>query len=156
MTGKISVVIEQDEHGCYAWCPELKGCQSQGDTVEETLANIREAIELYLETLTDEERSAALSREILTDRKSTRLNSSHLGISYAVFFLIRIRRPRRSTLFPYTTLFRSNIREAIELYLETLTDEERSAALSREILTTAIEVRSEEHTSELQSLRHLV
>src|ERR1035441_814707 len=66
MTGKISVVIEQDEHGCYAWCPELKGCQSQGDTVEETLANIREAIELYLETLTDEERSAALSREILT------------------------------------------------------------------------------------------
>ena len=64
MTGKISVVIEQDEHGCYAWCPELKGCQSQGDTVEE--ANIREAIELYLETLSDEERSAALSREILT------------------------------------------------------------------------------------------
>jgi predicted RNase H-like HicB family nuclease len=66
MTGKISVVIEQDEHGCYAWCPELQGCQSQGTTIEETLANIREAIELYLETLTDEERSAALSREILT------------------------------------------------------------------------------------------
>src|ERR1035441_6710048 len=40
-----------------------------------------------------------------TDRKSTRLNSSHLGISYAVFCLIR--RPTRSTLFPYTTLFRS-------------------------------------------------
>src|ERR1035441_8575362 len=40
-----------------------------------------------------------------TDRKSTRLNSSHLGISYAVFCLMR--RPPRSTLFPYTTLFRS-------------------------------------------------
>ena len=66
MTGKISVVIEQDLHGCYAWCPELKGCQSQGKTVEETLVNIREAIELFLETLTDEERLAALSREILT------------------------------------------------------------------------------------------
>jgi predicted RNase H-like HicB family nuclease len=66
MTGKISVVIEQDEIGCYAWCPELKGCQSQGKTLDETLANIREAIELFLETLTDEERSAALSREILT------------------------------------------------------------------------------------------
>ena len=65
MTGKVSVVIEQDEHGYYAWCPELKGCQSQGSTVEETLANIREAIELFLETLTDEERSAALSQEIL-------------------------------------------------------------------------------------------
>jgi predicted RNase H-like HicB family nuclease len=66
MTGKVSVVIEQDEHGYYAWCPELKGCQSQGSTVEETLSNIREAIELFLETLTDEERSAALSQEILT------------------------------------------------------------------------------------------
>ena len=61
MTGKVSVVIEQDEQGCYAWCPELKGCQSQGKTVEETLVNIREAIELFLETLTDDERSAALS-----------------------------------------------------------------------------------------------
>ena len=66
MTGKVSVVIEQDEHGSYAWCPELKGCQSQGKTIEETLVNIREAIELFLETLTDEERSAALSWEILT------------------------------------------------------------------------------------------
>ena len=66
MTRKVSVVIEQDENGCYAWCPELKGCQSEGRTVEEALANIREAIELFLETLTDDERSAALSREILT------------------------------------------------------------------------------------------
>jgi len=66
MTGKVSVVIEQDGHGCYAWCPELKGCQSQGSTVEEALANIREAIALFFETLTDEERSQALSQEILT------------------------------------------------------------------------------------------
>ena len=66
MTRKVSVVIEQDDHGCYAWCPELKGCQSQGKTLEETLANIREAIELFLETLSEEERSAVLSREILT------------------------------------------------------------------------------------------
>ena len=66
MAQKISVVIEQDNDGFYAWCPELKGCQSQGRNVEEALANIREAIELYLETLTEEERAAALSREILT------------------------------------------------------------------------------------------
>src|SRR5262245_32827899 len=39
------------------------------------------------------------------DRKSTRLNSSHLGISYAVSFLIHP--SPSSTLFPYTTLFRS-------------------------------------------------
>jgi predicted RNase H-like HicB family nuclease len=48
---KVSVVIEQDEHGCYAWCPELKGRQSEGETVEEALANIREAIELFLAIL---------------------------------------------------------------------------------------------------------
>jgi predicted RNase H-like HicB family nuclease len=66
MTRKVSVVIEQGDEGCYAWCPELRGCQSQGKTIEETLANIREAIELFLETLTEDERSSVLSREILT------------------------------------------------------------------------------------------
>jgi predicted RNase H-like HicB family nuclease len=66
MIRKASVVIEKDEHGFYAWCPELKGCHSQGRTLDEAIANIREAIELYLETLTEEERSAALSQQILT------------------------------------------------------------------------------------------
>jgi predicted RNase H-like HicB family nuclease len=66
MTRKASVLIEKDEHGFYAWCPELKGCQSQGTTIENALANIREAIELYLETLSEDERDASLSREILT------------------------------------------------------------------------------------------
>ena len=66
MTRKATVLIEKDEHGFYAWCPELKGCQSQGASIEEALANIREAIELYLETLPDDERDVLLSREILT------------------------------------------------------------------------------------------
>ena len=66
MARKASVVIEKDEHGFYAWCPELKGCQSQGSTLEEAVANIKEAIELYLETLPADERDGVLSREILT------------------------------------------------------------------------------------------
>jgi predicted RNase H-like HicB family nuclease len=66
MIGKVSVIIEHDEHGYYAWCPELRGCQSQGATIEESLVNIREAVDLYIETLTKEERSQLLSREILT------------------------------------------------------------------------------------------
>ncbi len=66
MARKATVVIEKDEHGFYAWCPELKGCQLQGDSLEEAMANIREAIELYLETLTTDERDVLLSREILT------------------------------------------------------------------------------------------
>jgi predicted RNase H-like HicB family nuclease len=66
MARKASVLIEKDEHGFYAWCPGLKGCQSQGNTLEETVANIKEAIELYLETLPAEERDLLLSQEILT------------------------------------------------------------------------------------------
>jgi predicted RNase H-like HicB family nuclease len=66
MSRKASVVVEKDEHGFYVWCPELKGCQSQGSTLEEAMANIKEAIELYLETLPIEERDDLLSHEILT------------------------------------------------------------------------------------------
>jgi predicted RNase H-like HicB family nuclease len=66
MARKASVVIEKDANGYYAWCPELKGCQSQGASLEEALANIREAIELYVETLPPEERDVLLSQEILT------------------------------------------------------------------------------------------
>jgi predicted RNase H-like HicB family nuclease len=66
MSQKISVVIEKDDEGYYAYCPELTGCQSQGETFEEVLANIREAAELYLETLSAEERGNLLSREIVT------------------------------------------------------------------------------------------
>ena len=66
MTYKVSVVIEKDEHGYYAYCPELKGCQSSGDTLEEATANIKEAIELYLETLAEEERKEILSHYIFT------------------------------------------------------------------------------------------
>jgi predicted RNase H-like HicB family nuclease len=51
MSQKISVVIEKDAEGYYAYCPELPGCQSQGNSFENVLANIREAAELYLETL---------------------------------------------------------------------------------------------------------
>jgi len=49
MADKISAVVEQDEHGFFAFCPDLPGCHSQGDTFEEARANIREAAELYLE-----------------------------------------------------------------------------------------------------------
>ena len=66
MSHKVGVVIEKDEHGYYAYCPGLEGCQTQGDSLEEVLSNIKEAIELYLETLSEEERNASLSKEILT------------------------------------------------------------------------------------------
>ena len=66
MTYKVSIVVEKDEHGYYAYSPELEGCQSQGDSYEDAIKNIKEAVELYLETLTDEEKKSMLSKEILT------------------------------------------------------------------------------------------
>ena len=49
---KFRVLIEQDEDGVYvAEAPSLPGCISQGGTRAEAVANIREAIALYLESL---------------------------------------------------------------------------------------------------------
>ncbi|MFZ3387074.1 MAG: type II toxin-antitoxin system HicB family antitoxin [Candidatus Hydromicrobium sp.] len=66
MAYKVNVIIEKDEYGFYAFCPELEGCQSQGDSLEEVIHNIKEAIELYLETLDPDEIKMLLSKEILT------------------------------------------------------------------------------------------
>ena len=66
MSYKVSIVIEKDEYGYYAYSPELEGCQTQGDTFDEVMANIREAVALYLETLPEEERTEYMSKEILT------------------------------------------------------------------------------------------
>src|SRR6266550_1960280 len=127
--------------------------------------------------------AAVLRRRHQRDRKSTRLNSSHGYISYAVFclkktkcllvsqdllvaqdllvsqyllvFFLMIRRPPRPTLFPYTTLFRSQAPASA-----TSSDKRcgvRSKATPRICGSqSSPRVRSEEHTSELQSRLHLV
>src|SRR5258707_4859382 len=69
-------------------------------------------------------------------------------MSYGYFFFLMIRRPPRSTLFPYTTLFRS------------VTMASKTSPMRPLIATAAIRFdmsrRSEEHTSELQSRQYLV
>src|SRR5690554_7389995 len=67
-----------------------------------------------------------------------------------IFFFLMIRRPPRSTLFPYTTLFRSISPSLINI--GTII----SAPVSSVAGFNAVELRSEEHTSELQSRPHLV
>jgi predicted RNase H-like HicB family nuclease len=61
---KVSVIIEKDDHGYYAFSPDLPGCQTQGDTLEDAVANIREAIALYLETLSQDELRDLSNKEI--------------------------------------------------------------------------------------------
>jgi predicted RNase H-like HicB family nuclease len=52
---KLKVILEPSKEGGYtAIVPVLPGCISEGDTKEEALANIREAIELYLEPVDDD------------------------------------------------------------------------------------------------------
>src|SRR3712207_8962144 len=76
-----------------------------------------------------------------------------------IFFFLMIRRPPRSTLFPYTTLFRSDLasktkelveHDAVGLFHLTNAGECSWFEFAREAL------RSEEHTSELQSRQYLV
>jgi predicted RNase H-like HicB family nuclease len=52
---EFSVVVHTaEEGGCWVEVPALPGCYSQGESVDEALANVREAIGLYLDTLREE------------------------------------------------------------------------------------------------------
>jgi predicted RNase H-like HicB family nuclease len=52
---KVKVVLEPSEDGGFtAYVPSLPGCISEGETVEDTLANVQEAISLYLEPVEDD------------------------------------------------------------------------------------------------------
>src|SRR5437899_10885455 len=87
----------------------------------------------------------------MRETQSSKLQQAHLCIS---FFFLRIVTPPRSTLFPYTTLFRSVCIVAIaSASSEPPHIHPPIAQVPSPIRET---VRSEEHTSELQSLRHLV
>src|SRR2546425_5001476 len=91
-----------------------------------------------------------------------------LRLSMALFvFFLMIRRPPRSTLFPYTTLFRSGLFALHPLHVESVAWlSERKDVLSGFFFmltllaytkyVRGVEGRSEEHTSELQSLAYLV
>ncbi len=57
-----NAIIEKDEAGYFAHIPELKGCVTQGKTYEQALFNIKEAAELYLESLDSSELHAFESR----------------------------------------------------------------------------------------------
>src|SRR5207253_9323245 len=95
--------------------------------------------------------------------------ASHIPELFPLLFLSRVRRPQRSTLFPYTTLFRSAGRRP---RVARVHDLRRTATVVPTLATLAASVgvggpplyrttsrkrpRSEEHTSELQSRGHLV
>src|SRR2546428_14173302 len=93
-------------------------------------------------------------------RNASRSFSGLVSVLFLFFFLM-IRRPPRSTLFPYTTLFRSHGADRADAPSATGTRRPRPGAHVRQGLERLAEVdecrwRSEEHTSELQSRSDLV
>ncbi|MEX2705946.1 MAG: type II toxin-antitoxin system HicB family antitoxin [Candidatus Freyarchaeota archaeon] len=67
---EFDVVIVEDESGGYvAFVPALPGCHTQGDTLQELMDNAKEAIELYLETLSEEEKRELLRQRVVGIQK---------------------------------------------------------------------------------------
>src|SRR3712207_8409381 len=93
------------------------------------------------------------------------LSEVYIDVDMYLFFFLMIRRPPRSTLFPYTTLFRSRLGQRRQVGLEVrreVGDRDpagpRVGVVQREPLEQlpVLAARSEEHTSELQSRQYLV
>jgi predicted RNase H-like HicB family nuclease len=55
-----SVVINKTEHGFDVHCPALPGCHSQGDTFEEAIENIKDAITAYLRMIEEETKDSTV------------------------------------------------------------------------------------------------
>ena len=58
---RVSVVIEKDRHGYYAFSPEIEGCQTQGKSLEEVMEQARKTIMQFLEPCTEKEATLASS-----------------------------------------------------------------------------------------------
>ena len=70
---QFSIVIERDRDGYFAFCPELQGCYTQGETYEEVSDNIKDAIRLHIE-----DRRAA--REALPQFDSVSLSTVEVAV----------------------------------------------------------------------------
>ena len=63
------VILEDETSGYVAFVPTLPGCHTQGDSLEELMKNVKEAIELYMETLTEEEKRDFLRQKVVGIQK---------------------------------------------------------------------------------------
>lgn len=53
----LPIIIESDKDGYFAFCPKLQGCYSQGDTYEEAMKNIKDAVKLHIEDMIESKES---------------------------------------------------------------------------------------------------
>ena len=67
---EFDVVLIEDETGGYvAIVPALPGCHTQGDTLTDVMKNVKEAIDLYIETLTEQEKEDLLRQKVVGIQK---------------------------------------------------------------------------------------
>jgi predicted RNase H-like HicB family nuclease len=67
---EFDVILLEDETGGYvAIVPALPGCHTQGDTLTEVMKNVKEAIDLYVETLTEQEKKDLLKQKVVGIQK---------------------------------------------------------------------------------------
>ena len=68
--GDFGIVLLADKSGGYvAMVPALPGCHTQGDTMPEVLENIKEAIDVYIETLTLQEKEELLNVKVFNTQR---------------------------------------------------------------------------------------
>ncbi len=73
MSKRLNIIIEKDEDFYFAYCPELEGCHTEGESLDDVMENIKEAIELYLETLSLAARRNLQTKEIITSSYEVRI-----------------------------------------------------------------------------------
>lgn len=65
---KFRVILKKSEEGIAVSCPALVGCHSQGKNIKEAMANIKEAIQLWLEVAAEEEKKIFNHRRFKKDK----------------------------------------------------------------------------------------
>ena len=63
------MLLEDETGGYVAIVPSLPGCHTQGDTLAEVMENVKEAIDLYVETLTEQEKKDFLRQKVVGIQK---------------------------------------------------------------------------------------
>src|SRR6201992_4367787 len=115
---------------------------------EEHTSELQSPVHLVCRLLLEKKQRRRTACAGCVNRQDTRPSWARPALSVIFLFFLMIRRPPRSTLFPYTTLFRSLF----------IVDRKKDMVVTGgfNVFSAEVEARSEEHTSELQSHVNLV
>ena len=67
-----TVIVHSEEGGCWVEVPSLPGCFSQGETIDEAMNNVKEAIELHIQGLKDDGQEVPTEKDLVIGRVEVR------------------------------------------------------------------------------------